>query len=313
LSAAQALDPPFSPCPNLFVLGAMKAGSTALQAFLALHPDIHMSAIKEPNFFCDDLWEDMAHVAAITDNDDPLLIRARAEGLHTARVTDAGAYQSLFPSESAGARWRGEASPSYLRSARAPAAIAAANPAARVIVTLREPVSRAISHHRMEANEARMPADFADALAVPGDRHGLFASGLYGAAMARVFAAFPREQVLVLETGALADRATLARMIGEFLDLDPAGFLREEGTATNPAAQSRFPALNRALAASGAKELIRRTLPRGLIERGKRVYYGGKDPEIPENIRAALAARYAPDLAQLNALLGDDAPSWARA
>ena len=37
--------------PNLFVAGAAKAGTTSLWRYLDAHPDIFMSAVKEPHFF----------------------------------------------------------------------------------------------------------------------------------------------------------------------------------------------------------------------------------------------------------------------
>ena len=40
--------------PDFLVIGAPKAGSTALHAALAQHPALHMSAVKEPKFFLSD-------------------------------------------------------------------------------------------------------------------------------------------------------------------------------------------------------------------------------------------------------------------
>ena len=37
--------------PDFFLVGAAKAGTTALQQALDAHPDIYMSPLKEPNFF----------------------------------------------------------------------------------------------------------------------------------------------------------------------------------------------------------------------------------------------------------------------
>jgi hypothetical protein len=37
--------------PNFLVLGPGKTGTTSLYAYLVEHPQIAMSAIKEPNFF----------------------------------------------------------------------------------------------------------------------------------------------------------------------------------------------------------------------------------------------------------------------
>ena len=41
------------PRPNLFVIGAMKSGTTSLHNYLNDHPDIFMSQRKEPNYFVD--------------------------------------------------------------------------------------------------------------------------------------------------------------------------------------------------------------------------------------------------------------------
>src|SRR5215467_11507820 len=37
--------------PNFFLVGAPKAGTTSLARYLAQHPDIYMSPVKEPCFF----------------------------------------------------------------------------------------------------------------------------------------------------------------------------------------------------------------------------------------------------------------------
>ncbi len=41
--------------PNLFVIGAMKSGTTSLHVHLNAHPDIYMSRIKEPGYFVEEL------------------------------------------------------------------------------------------------------------------------------------------------------------------------------------------------------------------------------------------------------------------
>lgn len=39
------------PRPNLFIIGAMKSGTTSLYAYLNSHPQIYMSEFKEPEYF----------------------------------------------------------------------------------------------------------------------------------------------------------------------------------------------------------------------------------------------------------------------
>ena len=44
--------------PNLFVIGAMKCGTTSLHSYLNCHPDVLMSEKKETDFFVKELnWE----------------------------------------------------------------------------------------------------------------------------------------------------------------------------------------------------------------------------------------------------------------
>ena len=40
--------------PNFFILGAAKCGTTSLYEALKKHPEIYLSATKEPRFFCND-------------------------------------------------------------------------------------------------------------------------------------------------------------------------------------------------------------------------------------------------------------------
>ena len=75
--------------PNLFVVGAAKAGTTSLWRYLDQHPAIYMSPVKEPHYFS-----------------------SFTPGLFPA-VKDEGEYLELFR-DAGDAPLRGEASASYL-------------------------------------------------------------------------------------------------------------------------------------------------------------------------------------------------------
>jgi len=47
---------------NLFLVGAMKAGTSSLHGLLELHSQILMSSVKEPNHFCLDFVGKLSHV-----------------------------------------------------------------------------------------------------------------------------------------------------------------------------------------------------------------------------------------------------------
>ena len=97
--------------PNFFIVGALKAGTTAWFEYLRSHPDIFMPDLKEPSFFTTDLP-------------------------HWRRVKSEAEYLQLFE-DSGGAKVVGEASPMQLISKTAAKAIRNFNPAAKVLILLR--------------------------------------------------------------------------------------------------------------------------------------------------------------------------------
>jgi hypothetical protein len=199
------------PLPDFLILGAQKAGTTALYDYLYRHPAIAGPSWKEVSFF-DLHWR-------------------RGERW----------YRGHFPR---GAQSPvGEASPSYLFHPQAPERVRSLVPEARLIVLLRDPVDRAFSHYQHEVALGREPLSFEDALAAEEERTrgevermlagpGTFsyawwnwtysARGLYAEQLERWLDIFPREQLLVLLTDELAEKPaeTYARVL-EFVGAPP--------------------------------------------------------------------------------------------
>ena len=118
--------------PDFFVAGAPKAGTTALHAALAGHPDLYLSAVKEPKFF-------------LTDGPPPAQGGPGDAKTYREHVWRRADYERLFAPAPAGAR-TGESTPFYLYSGAAQRRIRALIPHARLIVVLRDPVERAHSN-----------------------------------------------------------------------------------------------------------------------------------------------------------------------
>src|SRR5919202_6537946 len=167
--------------PNFFIIGAMKSGTTALYYYLEQHPEIYMSPVKEPNFFCS---------------------QERKNGADA--VTDIRTYQHLFRGVS-DEKAIGEASHSYLYDPRAVAEIRRYLPQATLIAILRNPVDRAYSHFLHMVRSGTEPLDdFAQALreeeaGINKERtfQDYIGRGLYYNQLKRYFETFPREQVRV--------------------------------------------------------------------------------------------------------------------
>ncbi|MTH95336.1 sulfotransferase [Roseibium sp. RKSG952] len=107
--------------PNFFLIGAPKAGTTAFADYLAMHPQVFMSSIKEPHFYSSDL---------------PNL-----------GINDRSRYEALFADAGEQHRIVGEASVSYLGSQVALPRILEEYPNAKFLVLLRNPISMAVSFY----------------------------------------------------------------------------------------------------------------------------------------------------------------------
>lgn len=181
--------------PEFFIIGAPKAGTTSLHAYLSENSKVFMPVLKEPQFFCDDF-----------------------PGLSQVRGREA--YARLFNS-AAPDQIRGEASVWYSYSERAVRTILDQRPDARFILALRNPVAATISLH---AHLIRMFQEDAEELDVAWNLQAERASGRklppycpeprtllyrkvfdYGPQIDRLFALVPPQQRLVFLTETLID------------------------------------------------------------------------------------------------------------
>jgi Sulfotransferase domain len=115
--------------PDFFIIGHEKCGTTSLFRILNSHPHIFMPEIKETRFF-------MREALPSGTPRDPRAVRPRTLPEYLSLFSGAGADQRS-----------GEASPQYIRSHDAARRIAALQPDALVIATLREPATFLWTYH----------------------------------------------------------------------------------------------------------------------------------------------------------------------
>lgn len=191
---------------SFIIAGVQKGGTTALFDYLSDEPALALSSEKELHFF-DDEGQDWS-------------------------TPDYAGYHGRFPDFDG--RPRGEATPIYLYWPNSLERIQAYNPAARLIVMLRDPVERAWSHWKMEFARGAEARPFAWCIregrqrlfdAEPWGAHREFSyveRGFYGAQIARLFRLFPRDQTLVLRADTLRrDPGSAMAQVRAFLDLPP--------------------------------------------------------------------------------------------
>ena len=194
---------------DFLIVGAQKAGTTALFDHLTEIPALELPAVKEAHFFDDEDHVDWA-------------------------APDYASYHAMFTDP---ARIWGEATPIYAYWPHAMERIHAYNPAIKLIFLFRDPIERAWSHWKMEYARGKENAPFgwciregrsrmAAAAPYPG-YHRVYSyveRGFYGRQIARLLDLFPRRQLLILAAEELKNDPT--GVIGktcDFLGVVPPG------------------------------------------------------------------------------------------
>ncbi|MFG1432038.1 sulfotransferase domain-containing protein [Xanthobacter sp. V2C-8] len=231
---------------GLFVAGVQKAGTTSLDAYLRLHPALAAPSEKETHFFDDE---------SIDWSAPPY------ERLH-----------AFYPPPREGLL-RFEATPITSFWPPALARIRRYNPAARIILLLRDPIARAWSHWSMEAARGAESVSFSDAITIgrrrlanaplgPEWRDCSYVErGFYLGQVRRALLLFPEAQLLFLEAQALLSDAagTLAR-IADFAGIAPFPPVPEIRERPNPCPGAEMSASDaavlKALFADDAREAV---------------------------------------------------------
>jgi hypothetical protein len=298
--------------PDFLVIGPPKAGTTALHAALAPHPQLFMSAVKEPRFF---LSDERPPPARGGPGD------AQTYQEYVWRRRD---YEKLFEPAPAGTL-KGESSPFYLHDVGAHRRIKALIPDAKLIAVLRDPVDRAHSNWAHLWSAGLEPyADFVAACARERDRIAdgwapfwrYTELGRYGEQLEQLYDLFPKEQVLLLRYRDLRDspEATLDT-ICTFLGVETG--LLSSVPSENVRSHVEVSRLNAGLSAllrAGAavghrfplplRQLAREPLLAAL-QRG-----GGRRPRITAEQRRQVVAYFVDDVARLERVTGTSYREW---
>jgi hypothetical protein len=303
---------PVTKLPDFFIVGAPKCGTTALATYLHAHPKIFMSRVKEPNYFCFD-----------------------APGLRGA-FDQPERYARLFARANP-EQLCGEASTAYLFSKAAVPAILEGNPAAKIIVMVRDPLDMVVSHHHqklyvLEENER----DFATAWRLSPERaEGRMVGprcrapryldyqsiGRLGEQVSRLKTLVPRDQLHTIVFDDLrANPDGVFRETLRFLGVPPDG--RREFPVVNARKTTVWPALDRILRHPPAplhrvKLALKRAFPGHTKAIGGAIYRRNERPHerpaLGEALRREICAAFTDDVALLSELLNRDLSHWCQA
>ena len=188
--------------PDFLGLGTQKGGTTTLHWLLAQHQQVHLPECKEVQFFTQH--------------------HHQGEGWYRSHFEKASPLQRC-----------GEITPFYLFHPEAPGRIQALLPQAKLIVLLRDPVERAISHYFHARKRGFEPLELEKAFAAEPSRlasgdpfsfqkHSYISRSRYLEQLDRYEALFPRHQLLILRSEDLFQHVEqIWPRLLEFLDLDP--------------------------------------------------------------------------------------------
>ena len=223
-------------------------------------------------------------------------------------------YQKFFASVPPTAKAIGEASPGYICHPEAPKRIEQLLPKAKLIVTVREPISRAYSQYWDNRRSLSESLTFSEAIEQalaptyrPG-RLGYFSRGTYMQYIQRYLDLFPAENLLVLPFEDLkSDPQGFYQRCFNFLGIDPEFTCPEMTTAANPAAVWDNPVYRWFFEQPQRARYLHSRLRRFTFW-GPRVPY--QYPVMDEASKTLLVDFYRPWNLQLGEYLGRDLSDW---
>jgi hypothetical protein len=288
--------------PNFIVIGAAKAGTTALYWYLAEHPAVFMSPVKETNFF-----------AYGRDSAGQLLYGLPE--LHEFPVTTLSEYENLF-ANAGNAVAVGEASPIYLECPQAAGRIQTHVPHARLICGLRHPVERAYSDYlmylRLRGERLEPTRDLVSSApwAQP-DSHWM-QIGRYHGQLARYYEAFPGGQIhIFLFDDLRRDALGTVQAIYRFLGVDPA-FVPDFDTPHNIGGMPANRQLERLFSSSTLRRAVAPLVPQRAAKWVRRLRARNMvtAPALPPELRKELTHHFRDDIVQTSRLIGRSLEHW---
>jgi len=192
---------------NFVIAGAQKAGTSALYHFLSQHQQICMSNLKECHFF---------------DNDDNFLDAPKSYDVYHANFLNFQKKKNV--------KIYGEATPVYMYMYwhKCPERLFQYNQELKIVLILRNPIERAISHWSMNQSRGLENRTFSESIRsekiyqLNQDRERSYLDrGFYSLQIKRLLNYFPPENILAIKTEDLFFKHDITlKAIINFLNLD---------------------------------------------------------------------------------------------
>jgi hypothetical protein len=300
--------------PDFLIIGAGKSGTTSLDNYLKQHPDLYISAKKEPNFFGYELNspEDFAGSPEINH--------------YNNSVTNIDDYLKLFEPANEG-QLKGETSNTYMYHDKAAERIKHYNPEMKMLAVLRQPAERLYSRYLHLAREDRLPTpDFEDCLdkeTIWWERNDLVKEGFYGKHLSKFYNLFRADQIKVIlydEMRANPDQVlkSIFQFIGvsDHVEVDFSVEYNKSGFIKNKKVDALIGQNSR------PKEFIKKIVPKSLFEKFKNQQFVQKRlndaraknlarPKLSQELKSQITENiYKEDILKLSQLINKDLTHW---
>jgi len=304
--------------PSFFIVGAMKAGTTSLFDALCKHPKIFMPVEKEPFYY---VWS-TTQKEFVLPSPDGLISSDRWKIFDNYE-----SYIELFSDMPEGSI-AGEASTFYLPHKEAAEGIKADFPNAKIIIILREPVSRAYSAYNFQVSFGLEPAaTFSEAIEdeLSGNRNDwlygwrhIYCS-TYSEQVKRYMKCFGKKNVLILSQDELKNnQQTLLNNVCIFLGIKPITVQDSVGSNITAIPSNNLGKLVRLLFSRPniIKDSIKKYIPLGFRRKIKSyvmaviVKYSKKPERIEPELKQKLRAYFIEDIKSLEEITGKDFSLW---
>ena len=276
---------------NTFIVGAPKTGTTSLYYYLNQHTNVCMSSIKEPNFFSAKEVNSLFYKSQIVD--------------------DINEYHKLFSQNKK--QIIGEASVSYLFFNEVPNRIYKYNPKAKIIILLRNPIERALSHYLMDFRLGFCSENFEDIIAQPEIFPQYYQQylelGNYFLQLKRYLNVFNENQLsIVFYDDLKSNSQKVMKHIFSFLEIE---FQDLDYSIQNSFLSPSNIFVSELYKFNSLRKIVKSLFPEPFLSLVKSIFFSNNSkPTFSDSIIKQLNAYYKSDIVELEKLLNKDLSKW---
>lgn len=298
--------------PTFLIIGVQKAGTTSIYNYLAQHPQVYMSPIKETNFF-------MRDPSLNTSSD----VSNQTTKSGRKKIVSFEDYYELFTGVTDEIAI-GEASPNYLVQYQITAKqIKHYLPNAKLICILRNPIERAYSDYLMHVRDVvGNTRSLSEQIKYSGDKSSILRKGFYYEQLQHFYDNFNSEQIKVyLYDNLCQDPVNFMQDMYKFIGVDD-GFSPDTSQKSQVAKIPKNQTVHKMLNSENSVRTLSRNILKLLLPlelrqqiRNKLININSQDKKqalLAREERQQLIEFYRDDITKLENLIKRDLSAWLK-